>query len=164
MTDPTTKPDKNKPEKLSEWKEELPLIPLRNMVVFPQMIVPLFIGRAKSVKALEVTLEKEKMVVFASQKKEEIEEPTPKDICSIGTLAEVVQMLELPDGTTKILVEGVARARIEEFTQETPFYRVKVSRIPEPDEMSVEVEALIRLVIKQFESYVKLNKRIPQET
>jgi ATP-dependent Lon protease len=164
MADPVQKPDKNKPEKLSEWREELPLIPLRNMVVFPQMIVPLFIGRAKSVKALEETLAKEKMVVFASQKNEDVEEPTPKDICSIGTLAEVVQMLDLPDGTTKILVEGVARARIEDFTQNSPYYRVRVSRIAEPDEVTVEIEAQIRLVIKQFENYVRLNKRIPSET
>jgi len=164
MSDPVSKPDKKRPEKLAEWKEELPLIPLRNMVVFPQMIVPLFIGRSKSVKALEETLAKERMVVFASQKNEDVEEPEMKDICSIGTLAEIVQMLELPDGTTKILVEGVARARIEKFTQQTPYYRVQISRIPEPEEVTVEVEAAIRMVIKKFEDYVKLNKRIPSET
>ena len=151
MADPTQKADKNRPEKLAEWKEELPLIPLRNMVVFPQMIVPLFIGRSKSVKALEDTLAKEKMVVFASQKNEEVEEPGPKDICPIGTLSEVVQMLPLPDGTTKVLVEGLCRVRIEKFTQEAPYYRVAVSRIPEPDEISVEAEALVRVVVKQFE-------------
>jgi ATP-dependent Lon protease len=164
MADPTQKADKNRPEKLAEWKEELPLIPLRNMVVFPQMIVPLFIGRSKSVKALEDTLAKEKMVVFASQKNEEVEEPGPKDICPIGTLSEVVQMLPLPDGTTKVLVEGLCRVRIEKFTQEAPYYRVAVSRIPEPDEISVEAEALVRVVVKQFEEYVKLNRRIPPET
>ena len=161
---PEQKPDKTRPEKLSEWKEELPLIPLRNMVVFPQMIVPLFIGRSKSVKALQDTLAKEKMVVFASQKNEEVEEPGPKDICTIGTLSEVVQMLALPDGTTKILVEGICRVRIEKFTQETPYFRVAISRIAEPEEISVEGEALIRTVIKQFEDYVKLNRRIPSET
>ncbi len=96
---PEQKFDKSQPEKLTEWKEELPLIPLRNMVVFPQMIVPLFIGRSKSVKALEETLAKEKMVVFAAQRNEEVEEPTPRDICAIGTLAEVVQMITLPDET-----------------------------------------------------------------
>jgi ATP-dependent Lon protease len=164
MSDPLSKPDKKRPEKLAEWKEELPLIPLRNMVVFPQMIVPLFVGRSKSVKALSETLEKERMVVFTSQKDEEVEEPKPKDLCSIGTLAEIVQMLELPDGTTKILVEGVARARIEDYVQETPYYRVKISRISEPDEMTVEIEAMVRMVIRQFEKYVKLNKRIPSET
>ncbi|MBI5078661.1 endopeptidase La, partial [Candidatus Saganbacteria bacterium] len=161
---PEQKPDKARPDKLAEWREELPLIPLRNMVVFPQMIVPLFIGRSKSVKALEDTLVKEKMVVFASQKNEEIEEPGPKDICTIGTLSEIVQLLTLPDGTTKVLVEGVCRVRIEKFTQEAPYFRVAISRIAEPEEISVEEEALVRTVIKQFEDYVKLNRRIPSET
>ncbi|MFA4858601.1 MAG: endopeptidase La [Candidatus Margulisiibacteriota bacterium] len=158
------KAEKNRPENLTEWHEELPLIPLRNMVVFPQMIVPLFIGRNKSVKALEDTLAKERLVVFSSQKDEEVEEPQPQDICRIGTLAEIVQMLQLPDGTTKILVEGIARARIEEFVSLDPYFRVEISRITETEEVGVETEALIRLVIKQFENYVKLNKRIPSET
>ncbi len=164
MTESVRKPDKNKPEKLSEWKEELPLIPLRNIVVFPQMIVPLFIGRSPSQKALEETMKKERMVVFASQKDEEIEEPSPQDICRMGTLAEIVQMLALPDGTTKILVEGICRVRIENYVQETPYFRVEISRISEPEEISIEEEALVRTIIKQFEEYVKLNRRIPSET
>ena len=158
------KVDKKHPEKLVEWKDTLPLIPLRNIVVFPQMVVPLFIGRSKSVKALEDILNKERMVVFASQKSEDVEEPDVKDICGIGTLSEVVQMQSLPDGTTKVLVEGVARVKIESFVSETPFFKVKIARIPEIDEMTVEVEASIRIIIKQFEKYVKLNKRIPPET
>jgi len=161
---PEEKFDSASPDKLTEWKEILPLIPLRNMVVFPQMIVPLFIGRSKSVKALEDTLVKEKMVVFSSQKDESVEEPTASDICSIGTLAEIVQMMQLPDGTTKILVEGVSRVKIENFIQDTPYYRVKISRVFETDEVTIEDEALIRMVIRQFENYVKLNKRIPSET
>jgi ATP-dependent Lon protease len=169
----SSKSEKGKPEKAeksersekpSEWKEHLPLIPLRNMVVFPQMIVPLFIGRSKSVKALEEIIQKERMVVFASQTKEDVEEPDKKDIASIGTLAEVVQIMEMPDGTTKILVEGIARVRIEDFTQDSPYFRVQISRISEPDEVTVEVEAMIRQVVKQFEAYVKLNKKIPSET
>ncbi len=156
--------DKKHPEKLVEWKETLPLIPLRNIVVFPQMVVPLFIGRSKSVKALEGVLNKERMVVFASQKSEDVEEPDAKDICGIGTLSEIVQMHSLPDGTTKILAEGVARVKIESFVSETPFFKVKISSIPEIDEMTAEVEASIRMMIRQFEKYVKLNKRIPPET
>jgi len=134
------------------------------MVVFPQMIIPLFIGRSRSIKALKETLNRERMVVFASQKNEDIDEPTPKDISSIGTLAEIVQMVSLEDGTTKILVEGVARVRVESYVQETPYFRVKISRISEPTEVSVEAEALIRMIIKQFEKYVSLDKRIPGET
>ncbi|MFA4967163.1 MAG: endopeptidase La [Candidatus Margulisiibacteriota bacterium] len=161
---PEQKPDKDKAEKLSEWKEELPVIPLRNMVVFPQMIVPLFIGRSKSIKALEDTMEKEKMVVFVTQKSEEIEEPTAKDISSIGTLSEIVQLLSLPDGTTKILVEGISRVKIEKITQDAPYFRAKINRIEEPEGMTIEAETLVRNVIKNFEKYVKLNKRIPPET
>lgn len=144
--------------------ENIPLIPLRNIVVFPQMIVPLFIGRSHSVKALEKSLEKEKLIVFATQKKEEVENPSPKDICKIGTLSEVVQMLNLPDGTTKLLVEGICRVRIGEFVKEKPYYRVEISRVTEPEEISVEAEALVREIIKRFEKYVKLNRRIPSET
>ncbi|MCU0641164.1 MAG: endopeptidase La [Candidatus Margulisbacteria bacterium] len=155
---------KRRQEKSGGWQEELPLIPLRNMVVFPQMIVPLFIGRNRSIKALEDTLAKEKMVVFVSQKNEEVEEPGPRDLCTIGTLAEVVQLMALPDGTTKVLVEGICRVKIEKFTQEAPYYRVAVSRIAEPAEFSAEAEALVRSVVKQFEEYVKLNRRIPSET
>ncbi|HTY13890.1 MAG TPA: endopeptidase La [Candidatus Omnitrophota bacterium] len=161
---PEQKPEKDKPEKLAEWKEELPLIPLRNMVVFPQMIVPLFIGRSRSIKALEDVMEKEKMVVFVTQKSEEIEEPSVKDLVSIGTLSEIVQLLSLPDGTTKILVEGIARVKVEKVVQEAPYFRAKITRIVEPEGLTVEAEALVRSVIKNFETYVKLNKRIPPET
>ncbi|MFH1576522.1 MAG: endopeptidase La, partial [Candidatus Margulisiibacteriota bacterium] len=164
MADSGKKSNKNKPEKDSEWQEELPLIPLRNIVVFPQMIVPLFIGRSQSVKALEDIMAKEKMLVFASQKREEEEDPKPKDISKIGTLAEIVQMMPLPDGTTKILVEGICRVRIDDYKQETPYFRVEISRIDDPEEISLEAEALVRSIIKQFEEYVKLNRRIPPET
>lgn len=164
MPDSTKKADKNRPEKLTEWKEELPLIPLRNIVVFPQMIVPIFIGRSRSVKALETTIAKEKMAVFALQKKEEDEDPGPKEIHRIGTLAEIVQMLPLPDGTTKILVEGLCRVKVEEFTADAPYFRVAISRIAETEDISVEAEAIVRTLIRQFEDYVKLNPRIPPET
>jgi ATP-dependent Lon protease len=93
-----------------------------------------------------------------------VEEPGSKDVCPIGTLSEIVQMLALPDGTTKVLVEGICRVRIDKFTQEAPYFRVVISRIAEPDEISVEAEALVRTVVKQFEEYVKLNRRIPSET
>lgn len=157
-------PAKKSSRKLGEWKEVLPLIPLRNIVVFPQMIVPLFIGRSPSVKALEETIEKEKMIVFAAQKEEDNEDPSPKDIAKIGTLSEIVQLLHLPDGTTKILVEGICRVRIEKYEKQTPYFKVAISRIEESEEITPETEALVRNVIKQFEEYVKLNRRIPSET
>lgn len=155
---------KKSSRKLGEWKEVLPLIPLRNIVVFPQMIVPLFIGRSPSVKALEETIEKEKMIIFAAQKEEDNEDPSPKDIAKIGTLSEIVQLLHLPDGTTKILVEGICRVRIEKYEKQTPYFKVAISRIEESEDITPETEALVRNVIKQFEEYVKLNRRIPSET
>ncbi|MEA3493633.1 MAG: endopeptidase La [Candidatus Margulisiibacteriota bacterium] len=155
---------KKSSRKLGEWKEVLPLIPLRNIVVFPQMIVPLFIGRSPSVKALEETVEKEKMIIFAAQKEEENEDPSPKDIAKIGTLSEIVQLLHLPDGTTKILVEGICRVRIEKYEKQAPYFKVAISRIEESEDITPETEALVRNVIKQFEEYVKLNRRIPSET
>jgi ATP-dependent Lon protease len=151
-------------DKGKEESDTLPLIPLRNMVVFPQMVVPLFIGRNRSVKALEGVINKERTIIFASQKSEDVEEPSSKDICTIGTLSEVVQMSNMPDGTTKILVEGVSRVKIESFVSDSPFFKVRVSNITEADEMTVEMEAAVRMVIRQFEKYVKLNKRIPPET
>jgi len=161
MTDPVKKSGK---KKSSEWQEELPLIPLRNNVVFPQMIVPLFVGRSRSVKALEDTIAKEKMLVFALQKDEEEEEPGPADISQIGTLAEIVQLIELPDGSSKILVEGLCRVKVEDYTKESPYFKVEVTRIEEPEEVSVEEEALVRNIIHKFEEYVQLNRRIPAET
>ncbi|MFH1541664.1 MAG: endopeptidase La [bacterium] len=155
---------KKSDKKSSERHETLPLIPLRNIVVFPQMIVPLFIGRSLSLKALEETIEREKMIVFASQHNEEDEDPEPKDIAKIGTLAEIIQLMALPDGTTKILVEGICRVRLTDFTQTEPFFRVAIRRMTEPEEITVKAEALVRTVIKSFEQYVKLNPRIPAET
>ncbi len=155
---------KKRAKSVSEWKEELPLIPLRNIVVFPQMIVPLFIGRSPSLKALEDTMAKEKMVVFASQKNEDEENPSPKDIASIGTLAEIVQMLPLPDGSTKVLVEGICRVNVNKYVMRLPYYRVEITRITEPEDITVQTEALVRSVIKLFEDYVKVNRRIPPET
>jgi len=157
-------PQESKESKIASFKDVLPLIPLRNMVVFPHMIVPLFIGRSKSIKALEETLQKDKLIVFASQKSEEVEDPGPEDISRIGTLAEVVQFIQLPDQTTKILAEGICRVKLEEFLGGGVYLRVKASKIIEEEGMSVEAEGMIRTVVKQFEKYVKLNKKIPPET
>ena len=142
---------------------EIPLIPQRNMVVFPQMIVPLFIGRPRSVKAVEESLAGNRTVILASQKDEDIDEPKATDICEIATLAEVIQMLKLPDGTTKVLVEGINRVKIEKFNSLQPYFTVTVKVIPEEKELDVETEARVRMVIAQFENYVKLNKRLPSD-
>ena len=145
-------------------KNSLPLIPLRNLVVFPRMIVPLFIGREKSIIALEKALDNSKQIVLATQKREKKEEPVTEDICDIGTLVEIIQVLKLPDETTKILVEGQDRVKIKNFVKTNPYFDVTVEKIEEEKEDDVELNAICRVVLEQFERYVKSNRKIPTET
>ncbi|MEN8721537.1 MAG: endopeptidase La [Alphaproteobacteria bacterium] len=140
-----------------------PVLPLRDIVVFPHMIVPLFVGREKSVKALEDVMKSDKKILLATQKDAAADDPSPEDIYEVGTLASVLQLLKLPDGTVKVLIEGVARVRIREFTDRTAFYEAEADIIAEADTAGDEVEALSRTVVSHFESYVKLNKKTPPE-
>jgi ATP-dependent Lon protease len=139
------------------------VLPLRDIVVFPHMIVPLFVGREKSIKALEEVMGADKQILLATQKNASDDDPEPDAIFEVGTLANVLQLLKLPDGTVKVLVEGTARARIASFTDRTDFHEVRAVILPEPDEEEVEVEALARSVVSDFENYVKLNKKISPE-
>ena len=141
----------------------VPLIPLRDIVVFPHMVVPLFVGRDKSIKALELAMSQDKNILLAAQKKAKTDDPMPDDIYKIGTMGSILQLLKLPDGSVKVLVEGKKRARIKEFLPSHECFIVKVDNIDEEIEETVETEALIRSVVKAFEVYVKLNKRIPPE-
>src|SRR5687768_4359940 len=141
----------------------VPLLPLRDIIVFPHMVVPLFVGREKSINALEEAMGHEKDILLAAQKKAKTNEPTPEDIFQVGTLGTIIQLLRLPDGTVKVLVEGKKRARIKRFTQTEGFFQVEAEEIAEPDEKGVETEALMRSIHATFENYVKLNKRIPPE-
>lgn len=155
---------KNNKDVLSEVKEiSMPLIPLRDIVVFPHMVVPLFVGRDKSVKALELAVSQDKSIMLAAQKKAKTDDPAEDDIYKIGTIGNILQLLRLPDGSVKALVEGVKRARINEFIPSKECFMVKVDEIAEEAEDTVETEALIRNVVKAFEVYVKLNKKIPPE-
>lgn len=141
----------------------LPVLPLRDIVVFPHMIVPLFVGRDKSVRALEEVMAKDKQILLVAQKHAGDDDPSTADVYDVGTVASVLQLLKLPDGTVKVLVEGFNRAVIDEFTRDDEYFEAKATllaaEIPEED----EVEALTRSVIAQFENYVKLNKKIPAE-
>ena len=140
-----------------------PVLPLRDIVVFPNMVVPLFVGRDKSVRALENVMENDKKILLVAQKDAGDNDPAIDDIYEIGVVASVLQLLKLPDGTVKVLVEGESRARIEQFTQTEEYFEAEAST---PVEVSADVdavEALIRSVVSQFESYVKLNKRVPPE-
>ena len=144
-------------------KRVLPLLPLRDIIVFPHMVVPLFVGREKSINALEEAMGGDKEILLAAQRKAKTNDPTPQDIFEMGTIGTIIQLLRLPDGTVKVLVEGKQRARIERFVPNEEFFLCEVEQVDELSQSSVEVEALMRSVQTTFESYVKLNKRIPPE-
>lgn len=148
---------------LPEQPIELSLLPLRDVVVFPHMVIPLFVGRPKSIKALEIAMETGKSILLVAQKSATKDEPSDKDIYNIGCVANVLQMLKLPDGTVKVLVEGVQRARLTKVSDEgTHFAATALPLLPDPSQ-SPETEAMKRAVMAQFDSYVKLNKKIPPE-
>jgi len=142
---------------------KVPLLPLRDIVVFPHMVVPLFVGREKSIAALEDAMQHDKEIFLSAQKKAKTNEPSEDDIFAVGTLGTIVQLLRLPDGTVKVLVEGKRRGRIKKFIARDEFFQVEVEELVEPAETSVETEALMRSIYATFETYVKLNKRIPPE-
>ncbi len=141
----------------------VPLLPLRDIIVFPHMVVPLFVGREKSINALEEAMSHEKRILLAAQKKAKTNDPTPDDIFTVGTVGTIIQLLRLPDGTVKVLVEGKQRARIQRFIPNEEFFLCDVEPIEDDPTTSVEVEALMRSVQTAFETYVKLNKRIAPE-
>jgi ATP-dependent Lon protease len=141
----------------------VPLLPLRDIIVFPHMVVPLFVGRQRSIKALEEATQKQSPIFLSSQKDAKTNEPTEDDIYKIGTLGSVVQMLKLPDGTVKVLIEGKKRAKVARFASNPDFFMVEVEEAPEVVERNTEVEALVREVHTTFENYVKLKKKIPPE-
>ncbi|MDM7901665.1 endopeptidase La, partial [Brucella melitensis] len=139
------------------------VLPLRDIVVFPHMIVPLFVGREKSIRALEEVMGVDKQILLATQKNAADDDPAPDAIYEIGTIANVLQLLKLPDGTVKVLVEGTARAKISKFTDREDYHEAYAAALQEPEEDAVEIEALARSVVSDFENYVKLNKKISPE-
>src|SRR5580698_3386416 len=142
----------------------VPVLPLRDIVVFPHMIVPLFVGREKSVRALEEVMSEEKQILLLTQKNASEDDPSPDGLHTIGTLATVLQLLKLPDQTVRVLVEGKSRAKVTDFLPRTDFFQATIERIPENVGETRETEALIRTVKTNFEQYIKLNKKIPAET
>lgn len=156
MSDDTKQKDK-------AAKDVFPVLPLRDIVVFPHMIVPLFVGREKSINALEEVMRADKQILLAAQKNAGDDDPAQDAIFQIGTLASVLQLLKLPDGTVKVLVEGGARARIVKYSNRSEFYEAEVVRIAEDSGAKDEIEALARSAVSQFENYVKLNKKIAPE-
>jgi len=141
-----------------------PVLPLRDIVVFPHMIVPLFVGREKSVRALEEVMSDEKQILLLTQKNKDDDDPNAEGLHRIGTLATVLQLLKLPDQTVRVLVEGKGRARVTGFVPRTDFFQATIEKIPDGSSDAKETEALIRTVKTNFEQYIKLNKKVPAET
>jgi ATP-dependent Lon protease len=143
--------------------ERIPLLPLRDVVVYPHLVIPLFVGRAKSVKALEIASDTNKQILLVAQKSANKDDPEADDLYEIGTMATVLQMLKLPDGTVKVLVEGLYRVRVSEFIETEDCFMAHAEKVEQEDENDSEAEALMRTVFTQFDQYVKLNKKIPPE-
>jgi len=157
---------KNDPDRQDDEEPRrhlMPLLPLRDITVFPHMVVPLFVGREKSIAALEEAMKKDKKILLCAQKIAKTNDPSTDDIYRTGTIGVIIQMLRLPDGTVKVLVEGKIRARIARYISWDPFFLCEIDETVEDYDHSVEVEALVRGVQDLFETYVKLNKRIPPE-
>jgi ATP-dependent Lon protease len=142
---------------------ELPVLPLRDVVVYPHMVIPLFVGREKSIRCLESAMEQDKQILLVAQRDADLDEPGKDDIFDIGTVASILQLLKLPDGTVKVLVEGGQRARVTEYTQEDSFFVAKAELLDSEELIEKEEEVLVRSAISQFEGYIKLNKKIPPE-
>jgi ATP-dependent Lon protease len=150
-------------EPITTTAELFPLLPLRDVVVFPHMVIPLFVGRAKSIKALEAAMEAGKSIVLVAQKSAAKDEPATEDIYRIGSIANILQMLKLPDGTVKVLVEGTQRAKVLRIFDDKSHLDAEIQPVPIDEEVGHEAEAMRRALINQFDQYVKLNKKIPPE-
>jgi ATP-dependent Lon protease len=154
---------KPKPSLNAGESRAYPVLPLRDIVVFPHMIVPLFVGREKSIKALEEVMRSDTYILLATQKNASDDDPTTDSIFNVGTLASVLQLLKLPDGTVKVLVEGAARASVNKYTDREEYYEAEAVVIADATTDQVEAEALARSVVNEFEGYVKLNKKVSPE-
>ena len=138
---------------------KLPLLPLRDVVIFPHMVAPLFVGREKSIRALEEAMKTDKKILLCSQKDAKTNDPGPADIYDVGTIGTIVQMLRLPDGTVKILVEGTSRGRLVGYEEESNFFNVEVEDLIEENVADVETNAMMRSLVESFEDYIKLSKK-----
>ncbi len=139
-----------------------PVLPLRDIVVFPHMIVPLFVGREKSIRALDEVVRDNQKILLVTQKDAKDDEPQVNNIYRVGTLGTVLQLLKLPDGTVKVLVEGGPRVRVLEIFEEDPYYKARVAAFHETGEEHGDLQPLCRAVVAQFEQYIKLNKKCRQ--
>ncbi len=153
----------NVPSKIEPNQKIVPMLPLRDIIIFPHMVVPLFVGREKSINALDEAMNNKQDILLVAQVNAKTNDPKPEDIYNVGTLGTIIQLLRLPDGTIKVLVEGRKRARIQRYIPHDTSFLVEVEEVQENKDVTVEVEALMRSIKSTFETYVKLNKRIPPE-
>ena len=144
-------------------KKVYPVLPLRDIVVYPKMIVPLFVGREKSIQALQHVVDNTQNIILLTQKDASVEDPTEEDVYTVGTMGTILQLLKLPDGTVKVLIEGVERVKVKKFAKNSEFLAVSVDIMPQEETNTTELEAMARAVISQFEEYVKLSRKIPPE-
>ncbi|PPR44340.1 MAG: Lon protease, partial [Alphaproteobacteria bacterium MarineAlpha5_Bin8] len=142
---------------------KVPVLPLRDIVVFPHMVAPLFVGRKLSINALNYVMAGDKKIVLITQKNAEIDNPIPNDLFSFGTVAKILQLLKLPDGTIKVLVEGLERIKVNQFHEESDFLSANITSLKISNKNNSKIKALIKIVVEQFESYHKINKKIPLE-
>lgn len=141
----------------------IPLLPLRDVVVYPQIVQPLFVGRPKSIKALEIAMASDKQVLLVAQKNASEDEPAIEDLFEIGTVATILQLIRLPDGTVKVLVEGIDRAKIKTVVFEADHFKAEVTRLASEDVPEKEASLLIRSLLSQFDQYVQMSKRSLQK-
>src|SRR5579859_5704171 len=160
--EPEGRPDEKLPGPVAHG-DVMAVLPLRDIVVFPHMIVPLFVGREKSVRALEAVMKEDKQILLVAQKNASQDDPSAEDIFRVGTVSTILQLLKLPDGTVKVLVEGGKRARITGFKETDSYFEAFTEAMPDQGADAKELEALGRTVVSQFEQYIKLNKKIAPE-
>lgn len=147
------------------YEGKTPVLPLRDVVVYPHMVIPLFVGRDRSIQALDAAMSKDKQILLVAQKSAEIDDPSMKDIHEIGTLSTILQLLKLPDGTIKVLVEGGTRARVDEVYNDEPFFTADYTLLEEEGiDKERELEVLSRSIMGVFDQYVKLNKKVPRNS
>jgi ATP-dependent Lon protease len=164
MSESSSVPENSNPSSSGTEGQIAAVLPLRDIVVFPHMIVPLFVGREKSVRALEEVMREEKQILLLTQKNAGENDPSSDGLYRLGTLATVLQLLKLPDQTVRVLVEGKTRARVKGFSPRTEFFQALIEPISEQAGAPLEIEALVRSVKSNFERYIKLNKKVPAET
>ena len=143
--------------------DQIPVLPTRGAVIYPYLVVPLFVGRPRSIQALEAAMKENRRITLLAQRNVNVDDPGPDDLYTVGTIGEIVQTLPLPDGTIRVMIEGSGRVRVRDYVHTDPFLRANIEAVPEAEQPGIQTEALVRNVIAQFERLINLGKNIPAE-